>query len=116
MWGLLERLSRQPARRALLRLAINSEAPSTSKALAGALDFDLNKVRYDIRELIESVAFEIVDERAVRGAIRHYYLPTELAHHPVLLGLLALPEPDPAIRQAQVVTDAMMAHEEGRLL
>lgn len=67
-----------PLRRALLHRYVTAEVPTSPKYLADSMQQRLSSVSYHVRELATLGALEIVEEEKRRGAVEHFYEPTEL--------------------------------------
>jgi len=69
---------RHPLRRALLHRYVTAEEPTSPKYLAQSMKQPLSSVSYHVRELAKLGALEIAEEEQRRGAVEHFYEPTEL--------------------------------------
>jgi len=80
-------------------LAILTDRTAGPRDIAAALDKKISCVSYHIRVLEELELIELVDEKAVRGAIAHFYRATEPAAIRAVLGQLP-PEATPEAKDA----------------
>jgi DNA-binding transcriptional ArsR family regulator len=77
-WELLARANTHPLRVSILEvLALDGGRVLSPKDLSVELQSPLSTVNYHVTELRRSNLVEVIDERQVRGAIEHFYRPTE---------------------------------------
>jgi DNA-binding transcriptional ArsR family regulator len=101
-----------PVRKALLKLCLAVEEAKSPKQLAlathrgkGSLQAHLSNVSYHMRTLAEFGALEIAAEEPRRGAVVHFYKPTELVQKtPWVIDVLNLP---PLSEEERAVLDRL---------
>ncbi|MGN6276962.1 MAG: hypothetical protein ACTHNP_13685 [Solirubrobacterales bacterium] len=90
-----------PRRKELLKLCLEAEEPKSPKGLAlethrgkGSFQVHFSNVSYHVRTLADYGALEIAGEEPRRGALAHFYRPTELVREtPWVLAALGLSPP-----------------------
>lgn len=68
-----------PLRMRILRLLIDREEPASPNDMARRLGEPLGNVAYHVRILAEGGMVELVRTEQRRGALEHYYRPTDRA-------------------------------------
>jgi DNA-binding transcriptional ArsR family regulator len=80
-----------PLRKWLLRLCVEEGEGLSPKELALVMRQSLSTISYHARKLKELGALELVHEEPVRGAVAHFYEPTDLVKEtPWVLAVLGL--------------------------
>jgi hypothetical protein len=64
-------------------------APLSPKQLADRFDTPLSNVGWHVRVLVDCKMIRLVDEQPSGGSIEHFYVPTDLADHPIVRAALA---------------------------
>ena len=70
-------LLRHPLRREIWRRALTSETPISPKDVAVDIGAALGNVSYHAGVLVDAEAIHLVDRVQIRGAMKHFYAPTE---------------------------------------
>jgi DNA-binding transcriptional ArsR family regulator len=108
-----------PQRKELLRLCLEAKEPRSPKGLAlethrgeGSFQVHLSNVSYHVRTLADYGALEIAAEESRRGAVAHFYRPTELVRKtPWVLAALELSPPSGTEEELRIRVAEHIAEE-----
>lgn len=74
-------LLQHPLRRRLLKLCVEAKGTCSPKELMVAVNRDISIVGYHVRVLAEHGALTLVESKARRGAVEHFYKATSLVEN-----------------------------------